>query len=329
MITLPTRSLLVVCTICLAGCGSLRSANSPDLSYGKGAATATELQVPPDLTDISNTEQYILPGTPGALVTRNTLLPQFDSVKFVREGAQSWLEFEQAPENIWQKVLSFTRKEKYLIEKTQPIAGSVVTQWRPASAVAKGSILKNLIGNDEAYTRIAFRIERNGTGARLFARSQKTADKAVTEANSQWPASSHDPETTSDLLARLLAHLGVEEQQAEGILSAEQASAVLDDATLQTNGSGTDLVIYQGYQPAFNAVLVALEELNLPISSLDDGVGRIEFSESGLPTSSTMVIELTPVHVSEVRIGVRNAEGQRLESEEEITFLKSLYKSLV
>ena len=325
MINIPTRSLLVVCTVCLAGCGSLRSANSPDISYGKGAAAATELQVPPDLTDISNTEQYILPGTPGALVTRNTLLPQYDSVRFVRQGAQSWLAFDQTPENIWQKVLSFTRSEKFLIEKTQPIAGSIVTQWRPASAVAKGSLLKNLIGNDEAYTRVAFRIERDGTGARLFARSQKSADKAVTETNSQWPASSHDPENTSALLLRLLTHLGVEEQKAIGVLSAEQANAVLDDATLQINGSGTDLVFYQGYQPTFKAVLAALEAMNHPVSSRDDGVGRIEFTEQG----STMVLELTPVHVSEVRIGVRNAEGQRLESDEELSFLQTLYKRLV
>ncbi|MFT4730044.1 MAG: putative lipoprotein [Granulosicoccus sp.] len=325
MINFPTRSLLVVCTVFLAGCGSLRSAKSPDLTYGKDAVTATELQVPPDLTDISNTEQYILPGTPGARVTRNTLLPQFDSVRFVREGAQSWLAFDQAPENIWQKVQAFTRKEKFLIEKSQPIAGSIVTQWRAASDVAKGSLLKSLIGNDEAYTRVALRIERNGSGARLFARSQKTADVAVTTANSQWPASSHDPESTSALLLRLLTYLGVGEQKAAGILSNEQANAILDDVTLQTNGSGTELVLYQGYQPAFRAVVAALVQLNHPISSRDDGVGRIEFTETGSP----MVIELTPVHVSEVRIGVRNAEGQRLESEAEISFLKSLYQRLV
>lgn len=325
MINIPTCSLLLVCTVCLAGCGSLRSAKSPDLTYGKDAVAAAELQVPPDLTDVSNTEQYILPGTPGALVTRNTLLPQFDSVRFVREGAQSWLAFDQAPENIWQKVLSFTRKEKFLIEKTQPIAGSIVTQWRPASDVAKGSLLKNLIGSDEAFTRVAFRIERKGGGARLFARSQKTADKAVTEANSQWPSSSHDPENTSALLLRLLTYLGVGEQKAVGILSSEQANAVLDDATLQTNGAGTDLVLYQGYQPAFKAVLAALDQLKHPVVSRDDGVGRIEFTEADSP----MVIELTPVHVSEVRIGVRNAQGQRLESEEELRFLESLYQRLV
>lgn len=320
-----TGSLIVAIAVFLSACGSLRSANSPDLIYGKGAVEAVELQVPPDLTDISNTEQYILPGTPGVPISRNTLLPQLESVRFVRQGAQSWLEFDQAPEDIWQKVLAFTRHEKFLIAETQPIAGSIVTQWRAALGGAKGNILKNLIGGDEVYTRVAFRIERNGAGARLFARAQKTADVAVTEVNSRWPASSHDPENTSALLARLLAYLGVEKQRADGILSGEQANAVLDDAILQTNGAGTDLVLYRGYQPAFKAVLDALAQLQRPVSSRDDGVGRIEFTQDG----SSMVIELVPVHVSEVRIGVRNAEGQRFESAEELRILESLYQQLV
>ena len=268
MINFATRSLLLVCTVSLVGCGSLRSARSPDLSYGKDAAAAMELQVPPDLTDVSKTEQYVLPGTPDAPVTRNTLLPQFEALRFVRQGEQSWLEFDLTPDNVWQKVLTFIRKENYLIERTQPIAGSVVTQWRSASEAAKGGLLKNLIGGDEAYTRIAFRIERNGNGSRLFARAQKSADKAVTEANSVWPTSSHNPENTSELLMRLLAYLGVDEQKAKGVLTNEQASAVLDDAVIQTTGSGTDLIYFQGFKPAFNAVLAALEALNYPVTAV-------------------------------------------------------------
>ena len=53
-------------------------------------------------------------------------------------------------------------------------------------------------------------------------------------------------------------------------------------------------------------------------------MGRIEFTETGAP----LVIELTPVHISEVRIGVRNAEGARLGSDEEKSFLALLHKRL-
>lgn len=320
MMKISQRFLVLLSVMCLASCGSLRSANNPDITYSDGSAQAKELQVPPDLTDVSRAEQYVVPGVQGAQITRGTLLPQFSSMRFVRQGEQSWLAIDAAPDDIWQRVLSFLRSEKYLIEKTQPIAGAIVTQWRPASAVAKGSLLKNLVGSDEAYTRIAFRIERNGDGARVFARSQKTSDKTLSESDTAWPARSHDPENTSAMLARLLTFLGVEEQKAKGILSAQEAKAVLDDATLQTNGSGSELVLYRGYQPAFRAVIAALNGLEYPISSRDDGVGRIEF----IVADSPLVIELTPVHFSEVRLAVLSTDGQKLNSQKEQSLLNSL-----
>jgi len=125
----------------LAGCGSLASKNSPDVIYSDNAVQARDLQVPPDLTDVSNAEQFVLPGTGNAAVARNTLLPQFDSLRFVREGGQHWLEFQQTPEDLWPRLLEFLRKEKFRIDQTEPVAGVIATQWRPASALAGTRIL--------------------------------------------------------------------------------------------------------------------------------------------------------------------------------------------
>jgi len=149
----------------------------------------------------------------------------------------------------------------------------VVTQWRPAASVASGSALRSLVSADEAFTRVAFRVERVGSGARLFSRSQASSNEEATAANSVWPSASHDPERTSSLLLRLLTHLGVEEQKARGILSTDQANAVLDNATLQTTGAGSQLLLYQGYQPAFESVLTALNALDYSIiQKVDDSM---------------------------------------------------------
>jgi len=258
-------------------------------------------------------------------VTRNTLLPQFSDIRFVRDGGQSWLAFDKAPEDIWQNVLAFLRKENFQIEQTQPIVGTVVTQWRSAVSVASGSALQSLISADEAFTRVAFRVERDGNGARLFARSQASSNEAATEVNSVWPASSHDPESTSNLLLKLLTYLGIEEQKALGILSTDQANAVLDNATLQTTGSGSQLVLYQGYQPAFQSVLNALSELDYSINSSDDRTGRIEFVKAETP----LIIEISPTHISEVRLAVVNSDGKRLDTQNEISLLGSLLNKLV
>ena len=175
----------------LSGCISMDRLGSPESEYSVASDHAKVLQVPPDLTDISNGEQFILPGISGDALSRNTLLPAFESVKFVRNGGQSWLEIDQTPEELWPRLLAFTRKQGYSVAQTLPVSGVVVSDWR---ALSEGGLLKGLIGKD-TFMRIAFRLERAGQASRLFARVQQ-ADKSFVEDNPEasWPASAHEPE---------------------------------------------------------------------------------------------------------------------------------------
>jgi outer membrane protein assembly factor BamC len=319
---------LISCSLILTGCGGFRSASSPDVIYDNNADSARELQIPPDLTDISNSEQFILPGTTGGPVARNTLLPEFASVRFERSGQQSWLVFDQVPEDIWPSLLGFARKEKYRIDKTEPVSGTIVTQWRAVSAVEKSGLLKSLIGGDEAYTRIAFRLERSSTGARLFARSQTASAVVATDpaaSDASWPTSSHDPEATSAMLSRLLVFLGVDEQKSRGLITDAQAKSVINGVEVQTNASGSQLVVHRGFQPSFKAVLTALTALDYPVSSSDDGVGRIEFKDA----QESLVIEMVPLHISAVRVAVTDPAGARLPAEQEAKLLNALLNRLV
>lgn len=323
---LPQTALICTLATALAGCGSLASQNSPDVVYSETAVQARDLQVPPDLTDVSNAEQFVLPGTGNAAVARNTLLPQFDSLRFVREGGQHWLEFQQSPEDLWPQLLDFLKKEKYRIEQTTPVAGVIATQWRPASAVGSTSILRNLVAGEE-FSRVAFRLERAGAGARLFARSQVASQEAVESAesiDSEWPASSHDPERTSGLLNRFLVFLGVEQQKARRLLDDEQASAVLDDAVLQSNASGSEVIINRGFQSSFRQMIAGLQALDYTIITSDDNAGRIEFMDEQTP----LVIQLSPIHVSAVRASLTDAQGGKLPTEQEQELLAALAQQL-
>ena len=310
----------------LSGCGTLASKNSPDLVYSEAAEQARDLQVPPDLTDVSNAEQFVLPGTGNAAVARNTLLPQFDSLRFVREGGQNWLEFQQTPEDLWPQLLEFLKKERYRIDQTEPVAGVIATQWRPASAVGGTSILRNLVAGEE-YSRVAFRLERAGAGARLFARSQAASQEAVESADgadTNWPARSNDPESTSALLNRFLVFLGVEQQKARGILDAEQARAILDSAVLQSNAAGSEMIINRGFQSSFRHMIAGLQALNYTIVTSDDNAGRIEFTDEQTP----LVIQLSPIHVSAVRASLTDAQGGKLPTDRERELLAALAQEL-
>ncbi|MEE9321020.1 MAG: outer membrane protein assembly factor BamC [Granulosicoccus sp.] len=324
----------------LSACGTFYQADSPDVVYSNNSTDARQLQVPPDLTDVSNGEQFVLPGETGAAVTRNTLLPEFESVRFVREGASSWLQFEQTPEALWPHLLAFVRQQKFRVEQTEPVAGTIKTEWRPVSAVQQSGLLKNLIGGEKAYTRVSFRLEREGDGARLFARSQAASEELVKAASDDegWPVNSHNPEVTNELLSLFLVSLGLDEQKSKGLLDEARASAVLEDAEVQTTAAGSQLLINKGYQTAFQAMSQALGKLEHEIISSDERVGRIEFTdaEGGVAnavtdpaTASPLVATLVPVHVSAVRISLSDGTGRQLDPEREQALLNALRDQLV
>lgn len=321
-------TLCVIGIVLSAGCSNLNSQNRPDVIYSDNAPRAQALQVPPDLTDISNTQQFVVPGTSGEAVTRNTLLPQFDDVSFVREGGQSWLAFQQTPEDLWPQLLAFLRDEQYRINQTEPVAGVIVSQWRPASSVSRGGLLSNLVSDSDAFSRVAFRLERADTGARLFARSQAVSEESIEDLqdsdNADWPASSHDPENTSELLNRFLVFLGVEAQRVQGIFDGAQTSAVFDDAFVQTSASGSEMIVNRGFQVSFREVIKALEALDYNIVSRDDSAGIIGFTLA----DSSLSIQLSPIHVGAVRVSLSDEQGAKLSAEREQQILSTLADQL-
>jgi len=181
-------SLLAALSISLSGCGFNNPSSSPDVIYSDTSNEAKQLQIPPDLTNVSNAEQFILPGVEVGPLARNRLLPVFAGAKYVRQDNQNWLEFNQSAESIWPLVLEFIRKEKLIVEKTEPTTGLIFTQWT-ADTEVNGGLLKNLISGDELFSRYTFRLERHNSGTRLFARSmQLSGDDVNNVANDQWPA---------------------------------------------------------------------------------------------------------------------------------------------
>lgn len=300
---------------------------SPDVAYSNTSDNAKPLQVPPDLTAISNGEQFILPGTENGALSRNRLLPNFSNVQYVRQGNQNWLEFSQSAEAVWPKLIEFIAQQKLLVEKTQPTTGLILTQWRSVADKAEGGLLKNLISNDEVYSRLAFRMERNGNGARVFARSQQLTGKEVNAAVDAWPASSHNPEQVSLVLTRLLVFFGADEQKARGILNDAQISAIVNDAELLTTTSGSHLVVHKGFKPSFDDVKVAVANIDYTVIQSDGSVGQLEVASA--PDAESLLVSLSPVHISAVKVSVATKDGAKLPQSQELAFISALRDQLI
>lgn len=321
VLVLPSSLSVLLLPLVLAGCIVNSPPSGPDVIYAKNSGEAKQLQVPPDLTNVSKGEQFILPGSEPGPLARNRLLPTITGAQYIRSGDQNWLEFSQAAESIWPMVLEFVSKERWTVERTAPTSGLILTQWRSDNEKS-GGLLKNLISGDELFSRVAFRLERNGSGTRLFARSMQLSGDAIEQDGSDdWPASSHDPEAVSALLAKLLVFFGTEEQKARGILSEPQAKAVLDDAHLQTTAAGSQLVVHKAFAPSFNQVKAAFDQLPYKVLLTDGSVGTIQFSTGN--DEQPLLASLTPLHLSAVQVQITKA-GARIDRETELAILRAI-----
>lgn len=315
----------VVLGLTVAGCQTGYRAKSPERLYSKTAAQATDLQVPPDLASVAEGEQFVLPGTGGGAIARNTLLPDTASVRFVRQSGENYLEIKKTPEEVWPQLQGFLSSERWPIALAEPLTGVISTQWRGVASSAVGGTFKNILGSDGDVVRAAFRLERGaGNSTRVFARQQVAANKDVqVNPDTVWPASSHDPENTSELMVRLMVFLGIQEQQARGILSNDASAAILQDATLESTASDTFLVVHRGYQPAFRAVGGAVNAIASSVSTADSNTGRVDAVVNGVAVS----FRISAVNVSAARVTVNSA--QPLTREQQQTMLASLRDQLV
>ena len=322
--------------VALGGCAAFDSARSPDVVYSASSEGAKRLEVPPDLTGVSEAEQFVLPGDVGGPVTRNTLLPEFDSVRLVREGDTAHLAFDGGPETLWPRLLEFLAADGWAVDRTEPVAGILATRWRTADGAERPGALGRLIGGGDARSRVAFRLERDGDGgSRLYARRQ-LADAEAVEAGTapDWPPASGRSEATDALLARLLAFLGVEAQASRGLIDPAAAREVLEAATVNTGGAGTRLVVHRGYRSAWEAVNAAVEAEGLEVDDRDDSVGRIVVRAPGTAEGGEasdnprLALNLVPVHVSAVRVEIVDVDGRRLAAARERGLLERLGEAI-
>ena len=119
--------------------------------------------------------------------------------------------------------------------------------------------------------------------------------------------------------------------QGEGVLDADAAADVLDDAVVRTSAAGNQLVVHRGYSSAFEALEAALTDSGRLVRTRDDSVGRIAFSDGGPDADGapSLVLTVEPVNVAAVRVGVVDTDGRRLDATRERAVLELLAERLL
>ncbi len=320
---------VVACVLLISACQLGPRANSPDALYSKDSSKARALQVPPDLSAVSAEEQFVLPGDGNAVISRNTLLPVVGAGKYVREGSRDWLELSATPEALWPRLLKFVEEEGFLVEATEPLSGSISTQWRAAGGES-GSLAARAKGSEKV--RLSLRLERleEAAGSRLLARFEVAS--AVPDSSTLWSSAASNPENSSIVLQRFLAYLGINNQSARGLINSSVASTMLKAFELQQSEAGMTLVMHHGLKPSYDAIGVAIESLGLKVDSRASTPIAMNIADSknrfGADAAQQYVLLLQPEHISKIIVDVANTDGTKVSQDLEIRILKELQSAL-
>lgn len=139
-------ALAVLLSCLLGACDSIPFINNtPDY---KGAGRSRPLEVPPDLTSISASDTYTVPG--GATTysdyaqgqveqasQREQILPNPENVRMERAGSQRWLVVEAPPEKIWPAIRDFWADLGFAVRVENPQTGVMETEWVDPSTITK------------------------------------------------------------------------------------------------------------------------------------------------------------------------------------------------
>ena len=153
--------------IALAGCSVLP--DSRKIEY-KSAGKVPSLDIPPDLSQITRDDRYVVPDaagkgsatfsaysadrTPQAQAQNSVVLPQVDKVRVERSGNQRWLVVAAPPDKLWDTVKDFWQETGFIISLERPEAGVMETDWAENRAKIGDDIIRNTLGKflDSLYS---------------------------------------------------------------------------------------------------------------------------------------------------------------------------------
>ncbi|HEY8119388.1 MAG TPA: outer membrane protein assembly factor BamC [Methylophilaceae bacterium] len=306
------KALTLFCLVALTitGCDSIPFLDTtPDY---KGAGRARPLEVPPDLTSVSSSDTYTVPGgtttysgysqeQEGQEAGVEKILPSQDSVRFVRAGSQRWLVVDAPPEKIWPVVREFWTDLGFAVRLENSETGVMETEWADAEGLkgnTKGTYLEKfdsyidklsgLENRQKFRTRLDRGNDQNTTEIYLSHRSLSTApDDGKTRIQTQYgeietgyksqktSKSEQDKAIEEDIDAELLRRLMVKLGVEEKRSQSIIASPVQETrAVISQDKDGTvNLAVNDQFDRAWRRVGLALDRIGFVVEDKDRSKG--------------------------------------------------------
>jgi outer membrane protein assembly factor BamC len=286
---------LSLLAIILAGCGILP--DSRKIEY-KSAGKAPTLEVPPDLSQISRDDRYLVPDaagkgsatfsaysadrTPQAQAQNSVVLPQVDKVRVERSGNQRWLVVAAPADKLWDTVKDFWQETGFIISIERPEAGVMETDWAENRAKIGDDIIRNTVGRlldslystgerDKFRTRFEPGTTPGTTDVFISHRAMEEVYTSSAKDDTRWQPRAADPELEAEMLRRLMVRLGSEEKRAEASVASVKAEPRAKLAK-SDDGAGT-LEVFERFDRAWRRVGLALDRVGFTVEDRDRSRG--------------------------------------------------------
>ena len=284
-----TRLGLLGLAATLSACSVLET---DKINY-KSATKGATLEVPPDLTQLSQETRYTVPG--GAVSaaafeagqaqrprgTANAAPQAIGDVKIERDGNQRWLVVNRAPDQLWEPVRDFWLESGFVFTTEQPKLGILETDWAENRAKLPQDIIRSTIGKvfDSLYStgerdKFRTRMERTASGATEIFITHRGMQEVYTSAQKDhtiWQPRAADPELETEFLRRLMVKLGVSEEQAKAAATAPVPVAA--GARMATVNEVPVVQLDEGFDRAWRRVGVSLDRTGFTVEDRDRSQG--------------------------------------------------------
>ena len=283
-------SLTLAMAAALSACSTLEGDRIDYKSAGKGAS----LEVPPDLTQLSRENRYVVPGSavtassfqlgqPGQAVP--TAATSVGDVRIERAGSQRWLVVDRPADRLWEPVRDFWQENGFLMAIDQQNIGIMETDWAENRAKlpqdfirsALGKVLESLYSTGER-DKFRTRFERNAAGGTeiyvshrgMIEKVKGQGGRADTTEGTIWEPRNSDTELEAEFLRRMMVRLGVSQEQSKAFMAAGGAKPTSRVASV----NGTPVVqVDEGFDRAWRRVGLALDRTGFTVEDRDRSQG--------------------------------------------------------
>jgi outer membrane protein assembly factor BamC len=256
----------------------------------KSAQRGNNLEVPPDLTQLSRQSRYALPsdvvsaselGRVGLANTVPTTAPaQLGVVAVERSGSQRWLVVSLPADQLWQPLKDFWKENGFELTLSDETLGIMETDWAENRAKIPQDFIRSTIGKlfDGLYStgerdKFRTRIERRADGGTEIYISHRGMQEVYTDASEErtaWQPRDTDPELEVEFLRRLMVRLGLTPEQASSVVQPTQAisSTRLVQRQEQVWAETSD-----GFDRAWRRVGLSLDRTGFTVSDRNRNLG--------------------------------------------------------